>query len=98
MTVPFIYLNTTLIAEQAVDRRFTATDFRVRDYLLCNVSIGNYIHISQTEAAKYLKIARPNISASIKKLISLGVILQGPDTGKFKTYQINPALARFRNV
>ncbi|MDR1242343.1 MAG: hypothetical protein LBM00_06140 [Deltaproteobacteria bacterium] len=81
------------LIEQAADRRFSETDFRVRDYLLCKVGIGNYVHISQTEASKYLNIAQSNISTSIKKLIELGVILQGPSKGKFKTYQINPALA-----
>lgn len=79
------------LIEQAADRRFNETDFRVRDYLVHHASIGNYVNISQTEAARYLKIAQSNISASIKKMFGWGLILQGPDKGKFKTYQINPA-------
>jgi hypothetical protein len=81
------------LIEQAADKRFTATDFRVRDYLLCKVGIGNFVHISQTEAAEYLGIAQPHISTSIRKLIDMGIVLEGPSKGRFKTYQINPSLA-----
>lgn len=80
------------ILEQAADKRLNATDFRVRDYLLCKVGVLNYVHISQTEAAQYLGIAQPHISASIKKLIELGIVLEGPSKGRFKTYVMNPAL------
>ena len=79
--------------EQAADKRLNLTDFCVRDYMLCMVGIGNYVHFSHTEAAGYLGIARPNVSASVKKLVELGIVLEGPSTGRFKTYQINPALA-----
>lgn len=80
------------IEEQAVSGRLTATDYRVRDYLLCKVGIGNFVHFSQTEAADILGIKQPNISKSLKKLIKMGIVLEGPKTGRFRTYQINPAM------
>ena len=78
--------------EQSVAGKLTATDYRVRDYVFCKVGVGNNVHINQSEAARKLGIAQPNISASIKKLISLGIILEGPKAGKFCTYQVNPAV------
>jgi DNA-binding MarR family transcriptional regulator len=79
------------LIEMAADKRLTATDFRVRDYLFCKVGFANAVHFSQSEAAKYLGIAQPNISASIKKLIALGIIIEGPKKGLFRSYVINPA-------
>jgi predicted XRE-type DNA-binding protein len=86
------------LIELAADKRLNTTDFRVRDYLFCKVGMGNFVHISQTEASKYLGIAQPNVSSSIKKLIEMGIILEGPSKGKFKTYQVNPALAYFGGI
>lgn len=79
------------IMEQAANKELNVTDFRVRDYIMCKAGIGNFVHVSQTEASRWLGIAQPHISASIKKLIKLGIILAGPSAGKFKTYQVNPA-------
>lgn len=78
--------------EQATAGNLTVTDYRVRDYVFCKLGIGNYVHINQSEAARKLGIAQPNVSTSIKKLISLGIILEGPKAGKFCTYQVNPAV------
>lgn len=79
--------------EQAVDGKLTLTDYRVRDYMLCMCGIGNFVHFNQSAASRELGIAQPNISASIKRLIDMGIVLEGPKAGKFRTYQINPALA-----
>ena len=78
--------------EQSVANKLNLTDYRVRDYVFCRIGIGNYVHFSQTEAAKKLGIAQPNISRSIKKLVQLGIILEGPREGNFCTYQVNPAV------
>lgn len=79
--------------EQAVDGKLTLTDYRVRDYMLCMCGIGNFVHFNQSAASRELGIAQPNISASIKRLVAMGIVLEGPKAGKFRTYQINPALA-----
>lgn len=78
--------------EQSVAGQLTLTDYRVRDYVFCKLGIGNYVHFNQSDAARKLGIAQPNISRSIKKLVSLGILLEGPKTGKFCTYQVNPAV------
>lgn len=79
--------------EQAIDGRLTATDYRVRDYMLCKVGIGNFVHFNQSEAGRVLGIDQAHISRSVKKLVDMGIVLEGPKAGKFHTYQLNPALA-----
>ena len=86
------------ILEQAANKELNATDFRVRDYIMCKAGIGNFVHISQSDASKWLGIAQPHISTSIKKLIRLGIVLPGPSAGKFKSYQINPAFVYVGNL
>lgn len=78
--------------EQSVTGQLTLTDYRVRDYMFCRIGIGNYVHVNQADAARKLGIARPNINTSIKKLVQLGILLEGPRNGKFCTYQVNPAV------
>ena len=79
--------------EQAKSGNLTLTDYRVRDYMFCKCDIENYVHFNQSEAARTLHIAQPHISMSIKHLVELGIILEGPKAGKFNTYRINPAVA-----
>ena len=79
--------------EQAIDGALNLTDYRVRDYLLCKVGIGNFVHFNQSEASRALQIDQANVSRSIKKLVDMGIVLEGPKAGKFRTYQVNPALA-----
>jgi len=75
------------------DKRLTGTDLRVRDYMFCKVGMDNCVHVNQSEAAEYLGIARPHVCESIKKLIELEIVLEGPSEGKFRSYQINPLIA-----
>lgn len=79
--------------EQAIDNRLTLTDYRVRDYMLCKVDMVNFVHFNQSEAGRVLGIDQAHISRSVKKLVDMGIVLEGPKAGKFRTYQINPALA-----
>lgn len=78
--------------EMAANKALNLTDMRVRDYVMCKCGIGNFVHLSQTEAAEYLGIPQPHVSTSIKKLITMGIILEGPRAGKFRSYQVNPSL------
>ena len=77
--------------EQIREMKMTATDFRVRDFMIIKCGVGNFVHVNQSQAARFLKIAQPHISKSIKKLVEMNIILEGPKAGKFKTYQVNPA-------
>ncbi len=65
-------------------------DYRVLMMLLGRLDFENFIQLSQTELAEALGMKKPNVSRSIKRLLSLGVLLEGPKIGRSKTYRLNP--------
>lgn len=69
----------------------TQTEYRVRDWLIGEIGIGNYVFVNQAECGRQLRIARTHVSAAIKRLISLGILLKGPKSGRSNTYMVNPA-------
>ncbi len=78
--------------EQAESRLLSLTDYRVRDFILGLIGLGNFVHVSHTDVGKALHIARPHVSASIRNLCRLGILNKGPSAGRFNSYEINPAM------
>jgi len=54
------------------------------------LELENYIRISQRHLAERLQMLPPNISRSIKALISNGILLLGPKVGNSSTFRLNP--------
>ena len=78
--------------EQAkMERPLTQTEYRVRDWIIGEIGIGNYVYINQSEVGRELKITRSHVSEAIKRLIELEILLQGPKSGRSNTYMVNPA-------
>lgn len=78
--------------EQAeMTKPLTQTEYRVRDWLIGEIGIGNYVFVNQSEMARRLRIQRSHASEAIKRLIELEILLQGPKSGRSNTYMINPA-------
>ena len=46
--------------------------------------------VNQAELAKELGMHRQHVQRSIKRLIALGVILEGPKIGISRSYRLNP--------
>ena len=58
------------VMEQAkMEHPLTQTEYRVRDYLLGTIGLGNYVYVNQAEVGRELRLARSNVSAAIKRLI-----------------------------
>ena len=74
----------------ALDRDFTGTDFRVLLAIIGNLGYNNIINISQGELGKKLNIQRPEITKSIKKLVSKGYLEVIDTIGRQNIYQLNP--------
>lgn len=53
----------------------------------------NYIQLSQAEIAKELDMQPSNVSRAMKRLISIGIIGEGPKVGRSKTYRLHPEAA-----
>ncbi len=80
------------IVEQAqMEKPLTQIEYRVRDYILGTIGIGNYVYVNQAEVGRQLRIDRAHISRAIKRLIELQILVAGPKSGRSNTYMVNPA-------
>lgn len=78
--------------EQAeMQHPLTQTEYRVRDWLIGEIGIGNYVFVNQAEMARRLRIDRKNAFSAMKRLIDLNIIIPGPKSGRSNTYMVNPA-------
>ena len=50
----------------------------------------NLIQVNQAEVAEQVGMNRHNVNRSIKKLIELGVVLEGVKIGVSRSYRLNP--------
>lgn len=82
------------MAQNALDMLATSDlrgdDLRVLLALLGRLDFENLIQLEQAAIAKRLGMQRQNISRSIKRLVTLGALLEGPKIGRSHTYRLNP--------
>ena len=79
------------IKEQAMNSSMTLTDYRVRDYLLADLGIGNMCYVNQAELARLLKVRKATVCESLKRLVELGILIRGPKTGRNVPFMVSPA-------
>lgn len=80
------------IVEQAkMEKPLTQVEYRVRDFILGTIGIGNYCYVNQAEVGRELRIARQDVSKAIKRLIALQILIPGPKSGRSNTYMVNPS-------
>ena len=78
------------MTEQAeMEKPLTQTEYRVRDWLMGTIGIGNYVYVNQAEMCRRLRIDKKNASMAIKRLIELGILLRGPKSGRNNTYMVS---------
>ena len=66
-------------------------DTRVLFSLLEVLDYENLIQVNQAEIARDLGMQRQNVQRSIKRLMELGVILEGVKIGVSRSYRLNPS-------
>lgn len=66
-------------------------DTRVLFSLLEVLDYENLIQVNQAEIARELGMQRQNVQRSIKRLMDLGVILEGVKIGVSRSYRLNPS-------
>ena len=86
------------LMEQAVAENLTLSDYRIRDYLIGSIGIGNYVFVNQREVARNLNLNKSTVNESIKRLLSLEILIAGPKSGRSNTYMVNPALCFFGSL
>ena len=67
------------------------SDFKVLFELLAVLDYENLIQVSQVEIAEALGMRRQNVHRSIKRLVELGCLLEGPRIGRSMSYRLNPS-------
>lgn len=65
-------------------------DFRVLWMLMAQLDLENWIVINQAEIAGKLGMHRQNVNRSIKRLIDMEALLEGPHIGMSRSYRFNP--------
>ena len=58
--------------------------------MLARLDYENLIQVNQAEVSEQVGMNRHNVNRSIKKLIELGVILEGVKIGISRPYRLNP--------
>ncbi len=73
----------------AKDPDFTLEAYRVLNLLIGEIGWGNWIEITQKEIADELDMRQPNVSRTIKFLVSKGV-LEKTTSGRCNKLRLNP--------
>lgn len=80
------------IMEQAeMEKPLTQTEYRVRDFIIGTIGIGNYVYVNQAEVARRLRVQRADVSRAVKRLCDLQILIRGPKSGRSNTYMVNPS-------
>jgi len=65
-------------------------DFRVLMALMARLDFENLLVINQSMLADTINMKRQNVNRSIKQLLSIEVLLEGPKIGISRSYRLNP--------
>jgi len=74
----------------ALSKELVGDDLRVFLLLLGKVDFENLLVVNQAEIAREMGMYRQHVQRSIKRLIRLGVLLEGPRIGVNRSYRFNP--------
>lgn len=86
-----------LLAKQGLSQR----EFRVLLLLMSRLDFENFIHVSQAFVGKNLQMDRAHVSRAVRRLVELGILIQGPRVGRSGTYRLAPEFGwkgRLRNL
>jgi len=64
-------------------------DLQVLMYMMSILDFENLIQVQQADVASALKMQRPHVNRSVKRLIEVGVLLEGPKIGRVRSYRLN---------
>ena len=68
----------------------TGNDMKVMWAMLARLDYENLIQVNQSEVAEQVGMNRHHVNRSIKKLIEMGVVLEGVKIGISRSYRLNP--------
>lgn len=77
-------------AEILAQSNLSGNDFKVLMKLLSVLDYENLIQVSQADIARELDMHRQHVQRSIKRLLELGIVLEGVRIGISRSYRLNP--------
>ncbi len=84
-------IGVSMVEQATMEKPLTQTEYRVRDYLMGTIGIGNCVYVNQAEVARALRLHRHKVCEAIRRLVELGILLKGPKSGRSNTYTVSPA-------
>lgn len=75
-----------MIAQSDLD----GADMKVLLMLMAKIDFENLIVLNQAELAREINMNRQHVQRSIKRLIKMGVLLEGQKVGTSRSYRLNP--------
>lgn len=75
------------------DGKITGRDFDVLMFCATILDYENLVQLPYRIIEDQLGIKKPHISRSMKKLVELEILIEGPKIGQSKTYKLNPGIA-----
>jgi DNA-binding IclR family transcriptional regulator len=58
---------------------------------MARLDFDNLVSLEQTVVAEKLGMHKQSVNRSIKRLVELGCLLEGPKIGRSRTYRLNPS-------
>lgn len=77
------------IEELSEDEELQGQTWRVLAALLGRLGWENWLHISQADICRKLKMDKADVSKAMKQLREKGVIIRGPKMGRSYAYKLN---------
>ena len=68
----------------------TGRDYDVLFTILETLDFNNYIQLCQKDITTKLNMKTPHINRSVKKLVSIDALIEGPKISRSRTYRLNP--------
>lgn len=72
------------------ESNLTGRDYDVLFAILEILDFDNYIQLCQEDLCKELDMKLSNINRSVKKLVSINALIEGPKISRSRTYRLNP--------
>lgn len=83
--------GTVALLEAMMSGSLQMRDVQVLYYLLSVLDFENLIQVPQTEIGEKLGMQRSHVNRSIKRLVELDILLEGPRIGRSRSYRLNPS-------
>lgn len=85
----FMLTNLKGMKSLSMDNDLKISDWRVLAFLIGCLEYENWLCISQQNIADELKMHRPNVARSLKKLVEKGIIVKGKKFNRTICYRLN---------